>query len=158
MKTKFLIHNKYKKWGWILLGLAVVLGVLESAFEALSFLNEVSILAVYDSGFIFDEKEGPAFFRVIVDDFQFELISTLFIVGALMVSFSRLKNEDEYIAKVRLESLVWATFFHFLTVIIFTLAVYGSAYFNVMLINMVSILVLFILKFHVTLYIKERAS
>lgn len=157
MQTKFLLPNKYKKVGIGLMFLSITLLILAN-FEMLNFLEDMSIPAVYNSDVALFESRNSGFFRMIQDDFHFELISTLFIIGGLMVSFSKLKNEDEFISKLRLESLLWAVLIHFILLVIATLTIYGGDYFNVLVLNMFTILVLFIIRFHFVLYIKEKAK
>ncbi|MFC1733389.1 hypothetical protein ACFL6I_24075 [candidate division KSB1 bacterium] len=153
MKTRFLFPNSFKKIGWILLVISILLILWNIFFGDISILKNVTIFAIYDSGIpIFGQTEGNQFFKLIQDDFQFEIISIFFITGGLLVSFSKLKNEDEFISKLRLESLVWATYVHFILLFIMILTVYGLIFLNILLINMFTILVLFIIRFHFVLY------
>ena len=154
MKTHFLLPHSFKRIGWILLALAVPLIV----FGELEFLEDITIFAFYNSGMLFNDSSVEAgFFQLIKDDVQFEIVSILLIVGGLFVAFARLKNEDEFISRIRLESLVWATWVHFIILAVLVLGFYGLSFLNIMLGNMFSILFFFILRFHYTLY-KSRKS
>ncbi|MCF8371178.1 MAG: hypothetical protein K9H64_06135 [Bacteroidales bacterium] len=154
MKTHFLLPHSFKKIGWILMAMSIPL----IAFGELDFLKEISIFAIYNSGFPLGGSAAESgFFRIINDDIQFEIVSLLLIVGGLFVAFARVKKEDEFIAKIRLESLVWATWAHFIVLTIMVLSVYGIDFLYIMFANMFTILVLFIIRFHFVLY-KSRKS
>ena len=78
----------------------------------------------------------------------FTLFNFVFISGAMMAAFSRLKTEDEYISRLRLESLVWAVYANFIIIFIANIAIYGDGFLNVMLLNMYTVPVLFFLRFN----------
>ncbi|WP_341842066.1 hypothetical protein [Chitinophaga caseinilytica] len=85
-------------------------------------------------------------------DYSDEFISIGIFVGLLLVSFSREKDEDEYISKIRLESLQLAVLVNYVLLILATVFIYDMAYFNVMIYNMFTILLIFIIRFHFLLY------
>lgn len=153
MNIKFLLPNKLKKIGWILIIISGILVLWSNVFGSINIFENVTILAIYNSGIpLLDSGYESGFFNIIKDDIDFEIITILFIVGGLFVSFSKLKNEDEFIMKIRLESLLWATYIHFIFLLVLTITVFGIAFFNVLLLNMFSILILFILRFHFVLF------
>ncbi|MFK5880445.1 MAG: hypothetical protein QM478_13230 [Flavobacteriaceae bacterium] len=86
-----------------------------------------------------------------------ELASILLIVGGLIVAFSKAKDEDEYISKIRTESLIWATYVNYGILILAVIFVYDMAFFNVMIYNMFTILFFFIIRFHYVLYITKKS-
>jgi len=153
MKTQFLLPNRFKKIGLVLLFIVGLLLILFEIFADLNFLTNVPIIAIYDSGYPMQtSKIDSHFFNVIHDDIQFELISILAIIGGLFVAFSRQKNEDEFISKIRMDSLVWATYAHFAVLIIMIFSIFGLDFLNVLFANMFTILILFILRFHYKVY------
>jgi hypothetical protein len=81
-----------------------------------------------------------------------EILGILIIIGALLVAFSKEKTEDEYIAKTRLESLVWATYFNYGILLIAILFVYDLAFFWVMVFNMFTLLLFFIVRFNYMIF------
>ena len=62
--------------------------------------------------------------------------------------FSKEKDEDEFIAKMRLESLVWATYVNYSILLLALIFVFGIAFFWVMAANMFTLLFFFIIRFH----------
>jgi hypothetical protein len=80
------------------------------------------------------------------------LIGVLFIIGGLLIMFSKEKIEDEYITKIRLTSLLWAVFINYILLILAFIFVYNLAFISVMICNMFTILIIFIIRFHFLLY------
>jgi hypothetical protein len=80
------------------------------------------------------------------------VIGVCFILGAMLVSFSKEKYEDEFIAEVRLSSLLWAVFVSYMLLLISFLFVYGTPFLDVMVYNMFTVLIIFIVKFNYSLY------
>ena len=69
-----------------------------------------------------------------------------------MVGFSKEKQEDEFIAEVRLNSLLWAVAVNYILLLLAFIFVYGTPFLQVMIYNMFTILVIFIARFHYILY------
>ena len=153
MKTKFLLPPKFKAFGWILLSIAIILYIWVNVIGDIPFLANAKILCIYYSDApLWKHPACSRFFQLHQTDIQPDIIGILFIIGCLFVAFSRLKVEDEYIMKIRLESLVWATCVNFILLILAIIAIWGTDFFVVMEYNMVTILILFVLRFHYVLF------
>jgi len=149
MRTSFLFPNQFKWIGWLLfvpaLAFAIYLTVTGQSIDEL-FKTKVFAIAA-------DEFLGKRqFMTVIENSISDELILICLIVGGLLIGFSKLKNEDELIAKIRYESLVWAVYFNFGLMLLATIFVYGMIYYQFMLANMFTVLLFFIIRFHVMIY------
>lgn len=155
MKTHFLLPNSFKKIGWLLFIPALFLTVLFSIIQsdADSYLN-VTTFAIYQE--TIGQKSG--FFSLIENSITDELLTIAMIVGGLFIGFSKLKNEDEYIAKIRYESLVWATYLNYGLILFFTVFIFGMPYLNVLFYNMFTLLLFFIVRFHFKLYQLNKAA
>lgn len=149
MKTKFLFPNHLKQVGWIILIPSAILGVLLT-FDVLGFefLNEAKMFAIYSDGLFVDSTV----FGVVKNNLSDEILGILCIAGAILVAFSKEKHEDEFIAKIRMESLVWATYINYAILVFCMLFFYGSGFYYVMIFNMFTILLFFIVRFHYQLY------
>ena len=153
MKTKFLLPPKFKPLGWILLGVAIILYLWVNLIGDIPFMANAKILCIYYSdASLWKNPATSKFFQLHQTDITPDMIGILLITGCLFVAFSRLKVEDEYIMKIRLESLVWATCVNFILLIIAIIAVWGTDFFVVMEYNMVTILILFVIRFHYVLF------
>jgi hypothetical protein len=148
MKTKFLLPHKFKRIGIIILLSTIAMLVVEWLTGGLLFLQDVPIIAVVDTGMPLSFQAENDYFVRIQDDIRFELYSVFAIIGGIFLAFSKQRIEDEYISKIRLESLVWATYLHFILLILSILAVYGIGFLNVLFINVFSVLILFNIRFY----------
>lgn len=88
------------------------------------------------------------FFGMVKNNLLDEIIGIVFILSAICVAFSKEKYEDEYIAQIRVESLVWATYINYGILILSFLLVYDFSFLWVMILNMFTILIFFILRFN----------
>ena len=148
MKTQFLLPHNFKRIGIIILLFTIAMLVVEWLTGGLLFLQKVPIIAVVDTGMPLSFQAENDYFVRIQDDIRFELYSVLAIIGGIFLAFSKQRIEDEYISKIRLESLVWATYLHFILLILSILAVYGIGFLNVLIINVFSVLILFNIRFY----------
>lgn len=143
MKTKYLLHNKYKSLGWFLLIVGLVLGGYILFVGDLNW--EMKVFPLLGEEGVFNKNPSMQWSYNDIGD---ELASILIILGGLIVAFSKTEDEDEFISKIRLESLMWATWVNYIILFFAVLFVYDMPFFNVMIYNMFTILILFILKFH----------
>ena len=146
MNTNYLLPNRFKNIGWAIFIPFVVLGLIYLIREIQFSIFDWTVFAVFtdDGTFDFDIK----YLSFIENNMTEELIGCFIIIGGLMVAFSQEKIEDEFISRMRLESLVWATFVNYGILILAILFVYETQFFHVMVINMFTILILFIVRFN----------
>ena len=152
MKTRFLFPHKYKKIGWIFLIPSTLFGlfVIFTDYEP-EWLN-LPMFTFYSQGFPLSDNHTTAYFSLIETNIANETVGVFFIVSAMLVAFSKAKNEDEFITKIRLESLVWATFVHFGILLMGILFVFDLEFFTFMVFNMFTLLIIFIVRFNIALY------
>lgn len=127
---------------------AVILFVA-SSFEVFDLFPEKSkVFAIFNKE-IFGQSQ---FFTLIETNITLTVVGVLFIIGAMMVGFSKEKREDEFIAKLRLSSLLWAVWVNYALLFLAFLFVYGTDFLTVMMYNMFTILIIFIVRFNYLLY------
>ncbi len=148
MPHKLLLPNKYKRIGWIIFIPSFILGlcIIIFGFES-SWLN-AKVFSIFPSQIFGDKK----FFSTIPVNLTNTIVGTMFIIGCLLVGFTKEKNEDEYIAGIRLSSLLWAVFVNYLLLLLAFILIYDTAFLNVMIYNMFTVLLIFILRFNYILY------
>ncbi len=144
MKTKFLFPSTYKKWGWIILIPAAILGVIDLFIETQPAFFNWTVPALYKAEFM----GKTTYFGWVENNVLNEILAVLVIMGSLLVAFSKQQYEDEFIAKTRLESLVWATYVNYIVLLVAILFVYDIGFLWVMIFNMFTILIFFIIRFH----------
>jgi len=76
----------------------------------------------------------------------------------IFIVFSKEKDEDEYIAQIRMYSLVWSILIGSALLLLATVFVYGLYYMTVAFLNMFLILFLFVIKFNIELYKFRRTG
>lgn len=150
MKSSVLLPPKYKWIGIIVLVPSLVLGILVR-FKEFTF----SFLTLKDRGNPLVSEKG----FTLEEDINFtdEIALTGIIIALLFIAFAREKQEDEFIGKLRLESLQWAVVVNYILLIIATWLVHGFSYIDVMMYNMLTILIFFIIRFHLVLF-RNRSS
>lgn len=153
METRFLLPNKLKLPGWILLIPSGILGVLAIFFQLEWNFLEMKVFAIYsDGGSFFAFNNSPVIFGFDDVNLTATIFGILFLVGSIMVAFSKEKYEDEFISKIRLESLLWATYINYAILFLCFLFFYGIGFLYVMILNMFTILILFIIRFNYVIY------
>ena len=148
MSTKLLLPNRYKKLGWIILIPATLAGIILAYNEFAAAWLWAKVFAVATDG----ANEHYKYFSIDRANITNTVIGTLFIIGAMLVGFTKEKNEDEFIAELRLSSLLWAVCVSYLLLLIAFIFVYGSPFLDVMVYNMFTILIIFITRFNYLMY------
>lgn len=153
MKKYFLLPHRFYAIGWVLVGVALLVGLLDfwgvlpilsskmfSLFPDYHIWGNGADINVECSGII---TTNDSWYD------EIEMISAY--VGLYFVSMSALKEEDEMPLLLRLRSLMWA--FTVSTVFFITLVlVYGMYWIYILVCQEMFIFLLFILRFHWELY------
>jgi hypothetical protein len=149
MLTKILLPHRFQKLGWLLLFPFAML-----LFVTNYFSYELDWLTVQAG----ESSDG---FRDLFDfgkeNFTLEFALIGVFVSLFLIAFSREKEEDEYIQKLRLDSLLVACYANSFILIVGTLVFYGFGYLEFMGYNMFTIQLIFIGRFRWVLY-KQKQS
>lgn len=152
MKSRFLFSHKYKPLGWFLFIVGLALGIVLMLNEYEYPNWELNVYPLVGENDVFSK---PAF-EWSINNISDEIASILLIVGGILVAFSKTKDEDEYISKIRMESLIWATYVNYIILILTILFVFDLSFFNVLIYNMFTVLLFFMVRFHYVLYKSKR--
>ncbi len=154
MYNKILLPYRYKKIGWFLFIPFMLLGLIITIFDI-----QVDELT-FNTFAIFYDKENMSvgFLSIVNDNLTNEIVAVLFLTGALLVMFSKEKNEDEYIASIRLNALLWSVLVNYILLIFMFVFVYGFIFLNVMVYNMFTTLIIFIFRFNYILYKNSKLN
>ena len=144
MKVNYLFPNRYKRIGWFILIPSAIIGLVSLFYEyEPSFLNfNVPAIFVDD---LFKDKQ---LFGMVQNNIFNEIFGILIIISALLVAFSKEKLEDEYISKIRLESLVWAVYVNYGILLFAFIFIFDFSFLWVMIFNMFTVLLFFVLRFN----------
>ncbi|WP_242927458.1 hypothetical protein [Pontibacter vulgaris] len=153
MNNRFLFPHRFKLIGWMLFVPALILGLLITLFDYTPFKWETSVFAIYDGGLF----EANKVMMLVKNDVFDELVGVAAIIGGLLAAFSKEKDEDEYIAQIRLESLLWATYINYGFLLFSILFIYGLGFYQIMIFNMFTLLFIFLVRFNFILYKSAKA-
>lgn len=148
MSKRLLLPHKFKKVGWFILMAAIIAGIWRSFSDYEVNWLQWKVFSFYSKE-IFQDSAAFSWRPVNVTN---TLIGVLFIIGSVLVGFSKEKEEDEFIRELRLSSLLWAVLISYALLLLAFLTIYGFAFFSVMVYNMFTVLVIFIIRFHYLLY------
>lgn len=144
MKLNYLFPHAYKR-----IGLTLLIPLMITGWFVINFDVEPEFLDFKVPAIFVDEIFGEKFmFGLTENNVLNEIIGVALIVCFLMVAFSKEKQEDELIEKIRLDSLVWATYANYTVLLFSILFVYGISFLWVMICNMFTILLFFIIRFN----------
>ena len=154
MTTKYLFAARYKIVGLLILIPSALLGLYTLINDWEPQFLDIPVFGL----FVDDFTNSETLSGIIENNILNEILGILVIVGSLLVAFSREKDEDELITKIRLESLVWATYWNYGILVLSFLLVYDISFYWVMVFNMFTILLLFILKFNSKLWSLRKSA
>ncbi len=144
MDVKYLFPARLKIWGWVILIPSAVLGLIDLFVEWQPAFFNWMVPALYKNEILGE----TTYFGMVDNNVLNEIFGILIIVGGILVAFSKVKNEDEFITKIRLESLVWATYINYIVLLLAFVFVYDMGFLWVMIFNMFTILLFFIIRFN----------
>ncbi|MFM9908769.1 MAG: hypothetical protein ACKVOW_05455 [Chitinophagaceae bacterium] len=150
MKSTLLLPSQFKVIGIILLIPSLVLGLL-FRFRDFTF----NFLTLTRSHSFVNGKNINLDEQINLTD---ELALTGLIVGLLFIAFARLKQEDEFIHHTRLQSWQWSVLINYGLLLVATWLVHGFDYIDVMMYNMLTVLIIFIIRFHIVLFRNKRTE
>lgn len=146
MISKFLLPHKFKIIGWIILVPSFILGVLWVAGIKYKVISPV--FAIW--------ADNGEYFTIIYKNIFNEIVAVPLLLSLMFVSFAREKFEDEYLTKIRLESLTWSIFVNSTLLLLAWLIVFREGFYNIMIYNMFTVLILFIVRFYSILYKNKK--
>ena len=144
MKNYLLIPNKYKVYGWVVF-------LLFAAFHVVANIVYPEIgrkiaLPGYRNDSFLDS----------LTDSNLTFVGAGVLLGLVMICFSREKNEDEYISYLRLRSWQLSVLISYGVLFVANLLVYGGWFLSFMIYNMLTVLIVFIVTFNLSLYKLKR--
>lgn len=144
MKINYLFPHRFKRIGLTILIPFTILG-----WYIVNYDIEPAFLDLKVPALFMEEIMGRnIIFGITENNILNEIVAVILIISGLMVAFSKEKQEDELIVKLRLESLVWATYVNYAILLVSLIFVYGISFLWVMIFNMFTILLFFIIRFN----------
>ena len=143
MQTHFLFPYRYKRIGAFIFLPAIILGLFTLIFNWEPDWLNGKLPGLFTSD-IFSNKNT---FGIVETNLLNEILGLLTIVGGILFGFSKEKEEDEFIRQIRTESLVWAIYVNYAILALAMLFCFNFAFLWVMIFNLFTPLLFFIIRF-----------
>ncbi|MDR3261868.1 MAG: hypothetical protein LBT78_08545 [Tannerella sp.] len=154
MKKSYLFPTCFQKIGW-----SITLPILAWALFQIIFQVDLNFdlkMFAFVEGNNFGSS-SVSFFKMVNTSFFATFFQVLLIIGLCFVAFAKRRDEDEYISKIREQSLVWSMLVGSSVLVILTLLVYGDWYIYIILYDIDFVLLLFVCKFNYELRQLKRS-
>ena len=144
MNTNYLLPQKCKKIGLFILLPTVLFYIIYEYLDTSLFYSGPEIFKMKVPVFFEDGK----FLSITSKSVYNGVIGGIVLISSLMISFSKEKQEDEFIEKIRLNSLLWTVYVNSLLVFISLILFYDGTFFWMMVFNLFNVLWLFSIRFN----------
>lgn len=149
MKNQLLLPHRYKVPGWIVF----------SVFTIAHSICNIIYPRTHDGVAL----EIPGFTWEYISKFDWAnpnltlvLVTSGMLIGLLMICFSKEQKEDEFISFIRLRSWQWSVLVSYSILFLANWLLYGLAFLSFMIYNVLLTPVIFIIKFHFSLFLLKR--
>jgi len=155
MKSTYLLSYRFKKLSFIIFITSLLTLIISMMIDWTPNSFKVPVFAIFSQEILQDS----IYFEWIESNVWYDLLCLLIIVFGIVFAFSEEKIEDEYISNLRLRSLIKAVYCNYAILILAIIFIYNLSLFTVLLLNMLSTLLLFILFFQKELIlVRKRKS
>jgi len=149
MKNKMFLPFQFKIGGWILIVAGIILTII---YASTNLRISMPVLAVYSS------YMEAKLFTIFTTNFAEELIMLLYVCGFLLVTFSRCRNEQESDNELRLIAIFKALIYNTIFLAFSILFIYGNGFMLVLVLNLFSTFIFYVLLFAWLKYKRKRAQ
>ncbi|WP_320054559.1 hypothetical protein [uncultured Acetobacteroides sp.] len=146
MMTSYLFPHSYKRIGWIL------------------FVPTAVFFILWLTGVVGDvEFPLPKVFRFYgfagsTTALQTTILPVVLIAALLFIGFSREEDEDEYVARIRMESLIWSLYVNYFLLALAFLLVYGTSFLGVTWVGLFTLPLFFVFRLQWKLYLTRKLA
>lgn len=145
MKINYLLPANWKPIGWILFLIGIILSMIYMITMPEYEFLDVNVFYFMNDGLL---GKGTQFFGIEENNIFDEIAMITTLIGGVIVCFTKLKIEDEFINKIRMESLLWAVYVNYIILFFCILLFYDLTFFWVLIYNVFTPIVIFIIRFH----------
>lgn len=140
-KHYFLLPNKFKVVGWVLLIPGIFLTILRFYFELKPEFLDIKMFTLYSSYF------KVKYFTIIDNNYSEEITGLLVFLGLFFIAFTKEKVENQNILLIRLQALLLSLFVNSSFTIIALLFIFGLGFVQYLIINLYLIFIIYIIAF-----------
>jgi hypothetical protein len=150
--NKFLLPFYWKIIGYILTLAGILCTYFRFGLGIKPAFLEMKVFAIYSS--IFETH----YFSAVYNNISEEICGILLLTGLILLTFSREKSECEEFWLIRYRSMFLAVFMNAGLLTISFLFVFGWGFLVIMTMNLFSLLVIYNILFHISIYRSYRSS
>lgn len=155
MNKQHLLPHRWKRPSWFSLLLFLSLGLVHTFFKELDYpFLHWKVFNLFPAN-ILGSNTAPAHWTDV--NIMNTILGIGIILSALAAGFSAERNEDEYVAKLRLAALSWALIVNYILLLIAFVLLYDFSFIAAMEYNLFTVLLLFVFRFRYLLY-RSRKS
>lgn len=154
MKTKLLFPNVCKGIGLFLFLSGLFGGIAMIIWELSPVFFDINVFAIVEDPVLSEKK----YFTWIENNILDEILGSLLILGGLLLAFSREKTEDEFIATLRMESLLWATYINYGVLLLSFWFLFSLTFYWVLILNIFTLLLFFNARYYWILFRTRQAA
>ena len=153
----YLLSHKYKSIGWPLFVIFFSIGIFQFFSNWEPEFLDVNVISLFPSDFNFSsEKGGGNIITLEKNNIADEICAFFMLIGALLLMFSKEKDEDEFVMRIRLNSIMTAVFINALIILFSVVFLYDFMFFYIMTLNLFSVFLIYIIRFEWVLHKKRR--
>ena len=146
----FLLPGRLKLQGSILIFIGSFLGIVRFWYGIKPDFLNFKMFAIYSS--YLQSKT----FEVVTNQMSEEVVGILILSGLFMVAFAKEKNENHRISAFRLKSFFISFYLNTLFLILAMIFTFGFGFVYMMIVNLVSWLLIYIVSFRILIYIDSK--
>lgn len=143
----FFLPYFYKPIGYIIFALGIMWWFIAQQY---SINLQTSVFALISS------YVSTTVFSVVKTNLSDEISLILTLTGGLFIVFSKEKDENNQIQKIKLRTLFWALLINQIILIFSTLFLYGTAFIAVVLINLISLNFIYLVLLKIQIFKLKR--
>ncbi len=152
LKGIYLLPKSFRYAGWLFVILGIVSAVFRFHYGIKPEFLEIKVFAIYSS---FLQSK---YFSFITNNYSEEITGLLVLTGLLFIAFSKEKNDNEEIMLMRFRSLFLSVYINSIILILSLLFIFGLGFVDVLVLNIFSLPVIYIIVFRYSLFKLNKSS
>jgi len=152
VKGIYFLPKSFRYAGWLFVILGIVSAVFRFHYGIKPEFLEIKVFAIYSS---FLQSK---YFSFITNNYIEEITGLLVLTGLLFIAFSKEKNDNEEIMLLRFRSLFLSVYINSMLLILSLLFVFGLGFVDVLVLNIFSLPVIYIIVFRYSLFKLNKSS
>ncbi|ARN77640.1 hypothetical protein BST97_06325 [Nonlabens spongiae] len=155
MTSKFLFAHQHRLWSSLLFIISFLALIFVDFYDFRPEIFDVVVFSPFEKDHMFSDITGNYWQGNNVLD---EILTIIAIVSGLIWAFSKERIEDEMISELRKQSLILSVYINYGFYILATIFVYGMDFLKVLMLNVFTVLIFFLIIFNWKKYQLKKSS